>query len=324
MAGAIWVLAENWRGELTDAAFETLALGRELADGFGVGLTAVLMGSGVSPLADQLGAADAVILVESPASVDGELGAMSAALADLIAEHHPRAVLLALSNVSWDLVGLLPAVSGVPLVNSCLDVAVEDGDLEAKCLLYGGKMEVTVRPAGETAVFSILPGARPADAGRRDGSPPMDRISIELRDRAVRFVEYVEPDAGDIDITRQDVLVAVGRGLQGEANLDLAEELAELLGGVVCGSRPAIDQDWLPLSRQVGKSGLQVKPRLYLALGISGAPEHIEGMRDADLIIAVNTDPEAPIFRTADFGVEADLLDVASELIDLVQEAKEG
>lgn len=324
MTGDIWVHAENWRGELTDAAFETLALGRELADGLDVGLTAVLVGGGVSPLADQLGAADAVILAESAASMDGELGAMGAALTDLMAERRPRAVLMALSNVSWDLVGLLPAMSGVPLANSCLDVAVADGDLEATCLLYGGKMEATVRPTGATAVFGILPGARPADTGRREGSPPIDVISIELPDRAVRFVEYVEPDAGDIDITRQDVLVAVGRGLQGEANLDLAEKLAELLGGVVCGSRPAIDQDWLPLSRQVGKSGLQVKPRLYLALGISGAPEHVEGMRDADLIIAVNTDPDAPIFRTAGFGVEADLLDVASELIDLLQEAKEG
>ena len=275
-------------------------------------------------MADQLGIADAVILVETPTSVEGDLGMLGGALADLMAEHHPRAMLVALSNVSWDLVGLLPAESGFALANSCLDVAVVDGDLEATCLLYGGKMEVIVRPAGETAIFGILPGARPADAGRREGPPPIEEVSIELSDRAVRFVGYLEPDTDDIDITNQEILIAVGRGLQGEANLDLAEELAELLGGVVCGSRPAIDQDWLPLSRQVGKSGLQVKPRLYVALGISGAPEHIEGMRDADLIIAVNTDLEAPIFRTADFGVEADLLDVVSELIDLVQASMEG
>ena len=324
MTGDIWAVAESWRGELTGAAFETLALGRELADGLDVGLTAVLLGSGVSPLADQLGIADAVILVETPTSVEGDLGMLGGALADLMAEHHPRAMLVALSNVSWDLVGLLPAESGFALANSCLDVAVVDGSLEATCLLYGGKMEAIVRPAGETAIFGILPGARPADAGRREGPPPIEEISIELRDRAVRFVGYLEPDTDDIDITGQEILIAVGRGLQGEANLDLAEELAELLGGVVCGSRPAIDQDWLPLSRQVGKSGLQVKPRLYVALGISGAPEHIEGMRDADLIIAVNTDLEAPIFRTADFGVEADLLDVVSELIDLVQASREG
>ena len=324
MTGDIWAVAESWRGELTGAAFETLALGRELADGLDVGLTAVLLGSGVSPLADQLGIADAVILVETPTSVEGDLGMLGGALADLMTEHHPRAMLVALSNVSWDLVGLLPAESGFALANSCLDVAVVDGSLEATCLLYGGKMEAIVRPAGETAIFGILPGARPADAGRREGPPPIEEVSIELSDRAVRFVGYLEPDTDDIDITNQEILIAVGRGLQGEANLDLAEELAELLGGVVCGSRPAIDQDWLPLSRQVGKSGLQVKPRLYVALGISGAPEHIEGMRDADLIIAVNTDLEAPIFRTADFGVEADLLDVVSELIDLVQASREG
>ena len=133
---------------------------------------------------------------------------------------------------------------------------------------------------------------------------------------------YEEPAAGDIDITQQEVLVSVGRGLQGEANLDLAEELAEVLGGAVSGSRPAIDMGWLPMTRQVGKSGMQVKPKLYLALGISGAPEHVEGMKDSTLIIAINSDAGAPIFNVAHFGVAEDLLEVVPVLIDKAKERK--
>jgi electron transfer flavoprotein alpha subunit len=134
---------------------------------------------------------------------------------------------------------------------------------------------------------------------------------------------YLEPEMGAVDITQQEVLVAVGRGIQSKDNLELAEELAATLGGAVCGSRPVIDQGWLPLARQVGKSGMQVRPRLYLALGISGAPEHLEGMRGSDLIVAVNTDPAAPIFNEAHYGVVADALDLVPVLTDRIKAAKE-
>ena len=114
------------------------------------------------------------------------------------------------------------------------------------------------------------------------------------------------PEAGDVDITQQEVLVAVGRGIQQQDNLEVAEELAAALGGAVAASRPIVDQGWLPATRQVGKSGMTVKPKCLISLGISGAPEHVEGMKDAELIIAVNTDPNAPIFDVADYGVVAD------------------
>lgn len=184
-------------------------------------------------------------------------------------------------------------------------------------------MEVRASPRGETVVLGVLPGARPADEGRSAKAPEVVRVAApsDLGDR-VRLVGYEEPEAGDIDITQQEVLVSVGRGLQGEANLDLAEELADALGGAVAGSRPAIDMGWLPVTRQVGKSGMQVKPRLYLALGISGAPEHVEGMKDSALIIAVNTDAGAPIFNFAHYGAAEDLLEVVPALIDKVKERK--
>jgi electron transfer flavoprotein alpha subunit len=132
----------------------------------------------------------------------------------------------------------------------------------------------------------------------------------------VRFRALIQPAAGDVDIVAQEVLVAIGRGIGKKEDIAVAEELAEKLHAAVAASRPIIDAGWLPKSRQVGKSGLKVKPRLYLALGISGAPEHIEGMKASATIIAVNTDKGAPIFDVAHYGLVADLFDVCEELID--------
>ena len=135
-------------------------------------------------------------------------------------------------------------------------------------------------------------------------------------------IRGIEPEVSDVDISKEQILIAIGRGIQNEDNVELAEELAELLGGVVCASRPVIDQGWLPISRLVGKSGKTVKPKLYLALGISGAPEHAESVTGSDIIIAVNTDPAAPIFNVAKYGIETDLFDLVPELTDKVREAK--
>jgi electron transfer flavoprotein alpha subunit len=140
----------------------------------------------------------------------------------------------------------------------------------------------------------------------------------------VKVKEYVEPAMGDVDIAKEPILVAVGRGVQNKDNLESAEELAKALGGVVCASRPVIDQGWLPLTRLVGKSGKRVKAKLYLALGISGAPEHVEAVTDSEMIIAINTDPAAPIFDIAKYGATVDMLDLAPVLTEKVQEAKGG
>ncbi|MBI4786388.1 MAG: electron transfer flavoprotein subunit alpha/FixB family protein, partial [Chloroflexi bacterium] len=134
-----------------------------------------------------------------------------------------------------------------------------------------------------------------------------------------QFKQLIEPEAADVDITKQDILVSVGRGIQSADNLELVEELANALGGAVSASRPIVDNGWLPKARQVGKSGSTVKPKLYFAVGISGAPEHLEGMRDAPLIIAINSDPNAPIFDVAHYGIAADLFDVVPALTEKIK-----
>ncbi len=317
----IWVLAEAWRGEISEITYQLLALGRELADGLGAALEAVLLGHEVEHLAATLGAADAVLHLDHPTLGEPLPRPRAEALAALVRKRQPEILLVPLTNVSWDEVGLLPAFLEAPLVSFCRDVRIV-GDraggrrLEATSLLYGGKMAATVAVA-EPAILGVLPGARPAEPGRVERTPEIKTFPLPVPEPAVHFRGYLEPEAGDVDLTRQEILVAIGRGLGMEDDVELAEELAEALGGAVCGSRPVIDQGWLPLSRQVGKSGVIVGPRAYLAFGISGAPEHVEGMMDSDLIVAVNTDPEAPIFDAAHYGIVED----AAEMLEALTEA---
>lgn len=320
MSGAIWVLAEAWKGKITAVTYEALALGRELATQAAAPLVAVLPGHGVGALAGSLGAADQVIVLDHPSLSDPVPGSLANALSPLVKERAPKALLIPFTNLTLGAGSLMATRLGVPSVNLCRDVRLEGGRLLAQCVLYGGKIEAQVALDAPTVVLGIWPGARPADAGRVEREVPVESITPDMaQEPRVRLLRYIEPEAGDVDIREQQFLVAVGRGMQDAANMAPAEELAEVLGGAVCGSRPVIDQGWLPITRQVGKSGHTVKPRLYIALGISGAPEHVEGMRDSATIVAVNTDEQAPIFRTAHFGIVEDAVEFLPVLTKALQ-----
>jgi electron transfer flavoprotein alpha subunit len=323
MAGNVWVLAEHWRGHLSDVTFELLALGRELASGLGSPLEAILLGHQARGLAAELGAVDGVLYVDHPSLAEPNPEAQCLALAALVEERKPRALLVPLSNVSADALGLLPARLKIPLVNFCRDVTVTDGQLQARAVLYGGKLEATL-VAPSPVIFGVLPGSRLASQGRKDGAPAVEDATAAFpAEGRVRFEKYIDPEPGDVDLSQQAALVSVGRGIQTKDNIELAEELAQALGGAVSASRPVIDQGWLPLTRQVGKSGATVKPKLYVAAGISGAPEHVEGMKGAELIVAINTDPGAPIFAVAHYGVVGDVLEVLPALTAAVKARKQ-
>jgi electron transfer flavoprotein alpha subunit len=322
MAGNIWVVAEQWRGQLSEITFEMLALGRELADGLGTSLQAVLLGHETRALAEQLGVADDVLYVDHAALADPSPEAYTQALALLVREKQPASVLIPATNVAWEILGSLPAQLEAPLANQCKDVRVADGKIEARCVVAGGKMEAGVTAAAAPVVLGIMPGVRRADDGRSDRTPGIEEATLEIPEARVRFKRFIEPEVGDVDVTQQPALISVGRGIQMQDNIEIAQELAEALGGAVCASRPVVDQGWLPLSRQIGKSGAIVKPKIYVAAGISGAPEHVEGMKDADLILAINMDPQAPIFDVAHYGVVEDCVDVIQALAEAVQARK--
>ena len=323
MADNIWIVAEAWRGQVSEITFELLALGREVASQAGAPLEAVLLGSNARELAQKLGAADSVLYADNAALADPVPEIAAAALAQLIKEKQPAAVLVPLTNLSVDVGVVLAAQLGVPFLNYCKDLKAEGGNLTATCVLYGGKMEATVTASAKPAIIGILPGVRPVEQGRSDKAATVTDVAVTLAAPKVRFKKFLEPETADVDITQKEFLVAVGRGIQTKDNLELAEELAATMGGAVCGSRPVIDQGWLGLSRQVGKSGMNVKPKLYVMLGISGAPEHVEGMKSAQCIVAVNTDVAAPIFNVAHYGVVGDALEIAPALTEKIK-AKKG
>lgn len=313
----VLVVAEHMRGRLADITFEMAGKGREIAAALGGGLAAVLLGDNVQPLAGSLGVADAVLCVEAPELAEFTPEAHVRALAGLIAERRPRLVLVANTSMGMDMAAALSARLDLPLVSYCTQIAVDAGQVVATSQLYGGKIMAESVLAGP-GIVAVLPGSFPADAGRAEGGLAVERVAAHLDGVRTRFRRLVEPEAADVDITRADILVCVGRGVQDRENIAMVEELAGALGGALCASRPVVDSGWLPKSRQVGKSGLTVKPKLYLAVGVSGAPEHLEGMRDAGLIVAINTDRSAPIFDAADYGVVADLFEVVPALTEQV------
>jgi electron transfer flavoprotein alpha subunit len=266
--------------------------------------------------------ADLVLAAEEAALDQPAPEVVLAILEQLIAQQQMSLVLIGGTNSSLGLGARLSLRVKLPFVNFCKNIRLEDGAVVLTSQLFGGKILSDVRLPGNRGIVSICPGSFPPDAGQTDRAPTVEKVALPSVEPKVAFKRLIEPEAGDIDITKLDVLVSVGRGIQNPDNIPLAEELANALGGGVSSSRPVVDQGWLPLTRQVGKSGMTVKPKLYLALGISGAPEHQEGMKDAPLIIAINTDPKAPIFDIAHYGSTADLFDMIEPLKEAVAKKK--
>jgi electron transfer flavoprotein alpha subunit len=314
----IFVVAEHLKGKFTDVTFEMLGKGKELANAKGGNLVAVLLGNGVKNLAGEMGLANQVISVEHANLENFNPETYSTALAEVVKAKSPAATLVANSSMGMDLAAALSVKANLPLVAYVFEVKVENGSLVATSQLYGGKLNVESQFGAGGVVVSLLAGASSADKGRAAGSPVVEDFSapVSLASPKVRFKKLLEPEGGDVDITTKEILVSVGRGIQNVDNIPQMQELADALGAALSCSRPIVDSKWLPKTRQVGKSGVKVKPKFYLALGISGAPEHIEGMKDAELIVAINSDLNAPIFDYAHYGVAGNLFDIVPVLTE--------
>lgn len=320
MSGDVLVVAEHLRGRLADITFELLGRGKALANELGGACIVALVG-GTDAMLSELGAADRVVRVDGSGLDQFNPESHAAALAGVVAAKQPRIVLIGYTSIGMDLATTLAVTAGMRQASSCVSVTV-GARTRAVSQLYGGKMLVTSDLGDGPCVVAMLAGASPAEAGRLAGSPAVETIAAPPTGGRVRFKRLIEPEPGDVDITTQDVLVAIGRGIGKKEDVAVAEELADALGAVVAASRPLVDAGYLPRTRQVGKSGVKVSPKVYLALGISGAPEHVEGMKSSATIIAVNTDKNAPIFNVAHYGLVADLFDVCEELTEAIEDRK--
>jgi len=321
----IFVLAEHRRGELREITFEMLTKGKELAEKAGAELTAVLLGNNVGEYAKTLAEyAKKVLLVQDAKLENFNSEAYQKTLSNLIQKHNPILILMGHTSFGVDLAPSLAVSMNMPLATDCIELQYEGGVLNVTRQMYGGKVNVnaTLRKA-EGYIVTIRQATFPAERGTPANGEivevPSPLVQEEIRKR---FIEYVLPPPGGVDITVADTLIGIGRGIKDSEEIPSIEELAKILGGTLACSRPIVDKGWLPDNRQVGSSGKTVKPKVYIALGISGAFQHILGMKNSELIIAVNKDANAPIFGVADYGIVEDLFKIVPPLKSKLSELK--
>ena len=314
MAGVL-VIAEARRGALRDVTFELIGAAVALKDAVGGPVAVAIIdadaGSHTGPLAAV--GVDEVLVVTSPVA-HFEPHVTGRALRELIDREQPQLVLAA---HSIDALGYAPAVAaemGLGFATDVTGVSWHAGPVATRGA-YAGKLVDELDFPGKQCTLLLLRAGTLAPVASGTGHGPAREVAIDLSDAArSEHVGYLEAPAGDVDITKADFLLAVGRGVEEKDNVARFEELADRFGATLSVSRPLVDAGWMPSDRQVGQSGKTVKPRVYLAMGISGAVQHLAGMRTADTIIAVNTDPEAPIFGVAHYGAVIDMFELADEL----------
>ena len=316
MSGNVMVLAEHDGKQISDGTYELLGAARDLGTALGAQAEVALLGP--RDLAAQLGGADVVVSMDHPVLAEYLPEAYEQALLAMLAERSPRLLMMSTATPGLDLAAACAVHWQAPLAAYATRVEAADGTIIATAQILGGKVLAELELASERAIVTVIGGTFPAAAGQGAGTPEVVEIAppAGLDQLRMSLVQVTEPPGGDVDITTADLLVSVGRGIESQDNVELVQELGDALGVPLSASRPVVDAGWLPKTRQVGKSGLKVKPKAYLAFGISGAPEHLEGMRDADLIIACNTDPGAPIFDIAHYGTTVDLFDLVPALTE--------
>ena len=311
----VLAVAEHRRGDLRDVSFELVTAGRELADEHGTDLAVAIIGGDIDGFADELNRDGVDTIYTVAEGEEFNHGVYSQAIEQLHAELDPIALLMPNSVNGLDYAPAIAGTLDVPLVTDVIDL--EGGEVVSVTReQYGGKVETTYDIGAERYALTIRPTEWPP--AESAGEAAVEPFEIDIDEDAIgaTVTGFEEAAGGDVDITEADVLVSVGRGIGEEENLPLIEALAETLGATLSSSRPIVDSGWLPQNRQVGQSGKVVTPDVYIAIGISGAVQHVAGMKGADTIIAINTDPNAPIYDIADYGIVDDLFDVVPALIE--------
>jgi electron transfer flavoprotein alpha subunit len=315
----IFVAIEHLRGKVSEISYVMLAAAHDLAQGSGGKVKAILLGYNDQNLAGDM-KADEVLYGDNSLLAEFNPEAYGKTLADIIDVYKPRAVLFGHTTIGMDTVGCISAKLGLPLISSVRSIEAGNKLISQIC---GGKIMTECNLPELTTLITMVPGGYKTEQGQSAQAPTISPVDVQhLEGLRVHLNQYIEPETTDVDISKEPILISVGRGIQNQDNISLAEELAQALGGVVCASRPVVDQGWLPTSRLVGKSGSSVKPKIYLAIGISGAPEHVEAITGSNVIIAINTDPAAPIFNIAKYGTTADLFDLVPALTEQVRNIK--
>jgi len=318
----VWVFAEQRHGVLAEVGYELLGAGRQLADQLNTELWAIVFGQGIEDQARELIAygADCVLLAEEPLLNHFHNSLYTGVLSDLILKYQPEIVLAGATSIGRSFFPGVASRIGTGLTADCTALEI---DPEKEILLqtrpaFGGNIMATIvcpkyRPQMATVRHKVMKKPRPDSA--RKGELKRERIDLTDGQTRTKFIKFVEDVSEKVNLTDADVIVSGGRGLGKPDNFALLRELADLLKGAVGASRAAVDSDWIPYSHQVGQTGKTVCPKLYIACGISGAIQHLVGMQSSEVIVAINRDPDAPIFNVANYGLVGDLFEIIPAMI---------
>jgi electron transfer flavoprotein alpha subunit len=316
MAG-ILTFAEQRDGKLRRPSLEAVSEAKRLAATLGGPVTAVLVGSGVEGLAAELGAygADVVHVFDQPDLALYATEAYCRALAEAVKQAEPSAVLVPFTSMGRDLAPRAAAKLDAGLVSDCVGLTVKDGKLEARRPMYAGKAYATVRWTGGLQMASLRPNVFALGARDEAKKAEVKKGTVDASARA-RVVKVEATTAGKVELTEAQVIVSGGRGLKGPENFHLVESLASAFGAAVGASRAVVDAGWVDHQYQVGQTGKTVSPTLYIACGISGAIQHLAGMSSSKVIVAINKDADAPIFKVANYGLVGDLFEIVPRLTE--------
>jgi len=320
MSKSVLAIAEQVEGVFRKVTYEALSEGRRIADHLGTELTALVLGADVENISKELKpyGPDRIVVADSPALVEFLTDAYTNVIYDVIRKETPDVIILGASTQGKDVSARLSARLNAPLAMDCVEIRFEDNRLMATRYMHGGKILADVELNGTPKILAIRPNA--LDITHADGAGALEKFDVDTGKTALQFIDK-RLDTHKKEITEADTVVSGGRGM-GSADFTIIETLAELLDGAVGASRSAVDEGWRPSSDQVGQTGKVVSPNLYIACGISGAIQHFAGMSSSKVVVAINKDPEAPIFAKADYGIEGDLFEIVPLVTEEIRKLK--
>jgi electron transfer flavoprotein alpha subunit len=325
MSNGLLVFIEHKGGVANRSSIEAIAAAQALGAQLGQKVSAVVLGADVAGLAQEIAAYDVVKVVcaTNPKLADYTPDAYAGGLEQIVKQVDPSFIFFTHTYQVRDFAPKLAARFGKSLISDCIRAKTDGGKIGFTRRIFLGKLDADVVSDGEAPVFATFQtGAYRADQAAKGGGAEVENVAVEIGEVRMKPEAPFQEAKQAVDLTKAEVIVAVGRGIKSKDNLVLAEKLAAVLGGDLAASRPICDAEWLPIDRQIGSSGQTVAPKLYVALGISGAIQHLVGMKNSGTIVAINKDPEAPIFDIADYGIVGDLFEAVPVLTEEIKKIK--
>lgn len=327
MKDKILVIAEQWKGQVDSITYQMLAKGRQLAEAMGLQLSALVVGQGLESVVEVLRerGMDELFFMDDPALAQAGPEAQAHAITEAVRALDPKLILIGYSLVGMELAPAIATSLGATAMTNCVDVEVIDGAFVVTRPLFDGTLHAKI----------ILDNKGPVLVGLQRGTAPsvelppktasVQKVNVNIGAAPSRsqLLQVIEDPVTGADITKAEIVVSVGRGIGDKEKISIVEELADALGGMLACSRPLVDLGWLPRERQVGASGKSVAPKVYIACGISGASQHLSGMSESQRIVAINKDPNAPIFQVAHYGIVGDLFEIVPALTEEARKIKD-